>query len=525
MRPQRGTEKDLITAALIGTGRRAVPDPFWSDLTVEEPTEDPAEEPEPSPPSTPEQDLLDAAAVYDLVRRVGRPLLVAGDRVLAPAAPETAALLPVPVIRAVELLLRPHDFTPEQVATLLGVVVAHADGRRLPTTLVPDLLDRLLVWRVPVPGLGDLLGARGQWLLAARPTWARLRRQVAPGAAARVVEELPQDWATRWPQGTVEQARALLGAARAEHPREAAASLEQHLGEFRVQDRATLLRALEVRLSVADEPLLTRALGDAAAGVRSVAIDLLDQIPAGERGARFADRLRPLLVLQGPLRRRMRVELPEAPDAQGIADGLQAPGGGTPDRRAWLIRLIHGAPLSTWTEVSGRTPAQTLGMLSEAWVVKEIIAIAARRGDADWADALLGQGAEADPLVAVASPARRQEHAMSLLTGSTPATRVVAVLRDLPTPWPDVVGDRALDVMLTGAFDHHLRGIRDLFAAGIGPGLLPKIRRLLGPDDLAASASTASAPHGPQVSPEHRTVLSAVLQFHSFHHSLLEAFR
>lgn len=515
MRPEGATEKELVTAALIGTGRRAVPDLFWNDLVADaSPVGLDTTDSGGLGPTTPEQELLDAAAAYDLVRRVGRPLVPAGPRRVAPAAPETTALLPTPVLRAVELLVQPHDFTPEQVASLLGVVVAHANGRRLPPDLVPDLLDRLLSWRVPVPGLGELLGERGQWLLDARPKWTRLRTQVATGAAARVVEDLPEDWESRWPQDRVDDGQALLRVARNERPREAAASLEQHLITFKAKDRATLLRTLEVGLSVEDESLLTRALGDSASGVRSVAIELLDRIPQGQRGARFADRLRPLLVVHGPLRRKLRVDLPEAPDAQGIADGLPAPGAGAPDRRAWLTRLIHGAPLATWTQATGRTPAQTLGMLGEAWVVKEIIAIAALRGDADWADALLGQGTEADPLVAVASPVRRQEHVLTLLTGSTPANRVVKVLRDLPTPWPDVVADRALDVMLTGAFDHHLRGIRDLFTAGIGPHLLPKVRRLLDPEGA-----------GDPVPPDHRAVLSAVLQFHSFHHSLLEALR
>lgn len=517
--PPRGpaSERELLTAALLGTGRRHVPELFWADALLETPAtldssaavaEVRDAEVGDGGAQDPEAALLDAAAAYDLVRRAGRQVAPAPDRVVAPAPADSAPVLPDAVLRCVELLLGPHDFTHRQRADLLGVVVEHARGRRFPAHLLPRLFAHLAGWREPVPGLVDVLGERGRWLLAANRGWSRVATLVAHGGGSRQTDDtdLPSDWETQWPQLPVADAVGWLVRARRHQPAEAAASLAAHWPHYKAKDRTALLAALTDDLSSADEAFLLQAVADSSVGVRTEALSLLDQLGNGPRAHRLAELLRPLVHVHGPLRRKLRVDLPEAPDARGVADGLTHGASGAQDRRSWLTRIMGGAPLSVWTEVTGRSVSATVGMVQDPWVVSLLREVAVSRGDSAWADALIEHGDTTEAVMAVASAERREAHALKLMGTTTPPRTIRTLMARLPTPWSDMVADRFLDLLAAGTFDDTLAGGRGWLVDAIPTTRFAKVQRLL------------ETTQGPA-----RAVLSDIVQYQSFHHTLLEA--
>src|SRR5690606_8017825 len=122
---------------------------------------------------------------------------------------------------------------------------------------------------------------------------------------------------------------------------------------------------------------------------------LLAALPDSAWRRRTGARLAALLRVEGTLRRRLEIAVPEAPDAAGVRDGL-APAKGTPSvqqRAEWLRQLVDGAPLATWTDVTGKDPGTTVAMLRGDQTVLALLRDPVlRSGDPAWALALFEAG-------------------------------------------------------------------------------------------------------------------------------------
>jgi hypothetical protein len=277
--------------------------------------------------------------------------------------------------------------------------------------------------------------------------------------------------------------------------------------------RADAVRALGPGLSAADEPLLEQALDDRAKSVREAAATMLDRLPGSARAARMADRLRRLVQVKGTLVRHLEVDVPDAPDEAAVRDGLTAPAKGVAlAPTVWLSQVVRAAPLSTWTDITGRNPAATLKMVRDADVLGWLTEAVLDHRDSVWAVACVDHGIPDPRLLWLLPEERRARLLTDWVKHPTRGRDLRSLLTQAPRPWPDDLG-RAVLVRLQGEKADLSFGYAaaPLLPVALGPGLAPEI-------NAALSRLPEDAGHV-------RRALTETLQLHAFRTSLTEAFR
>jgi hypothetical protein len=302
--------EDTLTAALVGTDRRAGTDPA---------------------------DLLSEAARLTVSRRAGQ---------LA-----RTAILPRPC---------EDDDRPVTGPAASARIAAMLAGQR--SVLIPEWLAAALVrgMRPPDHLLPALLD-----LAAANP---RLRPLLAPRPRARWLAHLNPAWDlpefadpaddTPWRLGTQTQRRAWLANARAADPGRARDLLRDPA--LTAAERAAFLPVLAADLSPADEPLLEAALDDPAAPVRAAAADLLTRLPGSAYQHRMTSRARQIIrATPGPATQRLLVTPPQPAPRDGVS--------GLP--RARVTEVVARTPPRVWPDwVREADPGEWEPELIPGWV-------------------------------------------------------------------------------------------------------------------------------------------------------------
>lgn len=422
-------------AALLGTSRREPP-ALPADLGVAA-----------RPGATPETALLDAAAVGAALLRAGGHTAPATPAPVSPAAPE--ALPPVPP-RAGQLLALLLD-QPPVASRLRPLALRHwlhaAAGRglRVPHAVLPRLLGTATQQGELRAAVRPVLGERGHWLAGLRSDWSWAPDAPATTAVEPAAVPSVEDW------------RALPAAA-----------------------RTTALEALPAPPDAASAVLLEAALDDRSDKVRRQACQLLDAAPDSERAHRMALRLRPLVRPAGLLRRSLEVELPTAPDAAGVRDGLTTTRAGS-QRERWLELISTGAPLSVWTDASGRDAAHTWPLITQPAARAGVLRAIRARADVEWASAVV---VDAPDLLRVLPAADRDAAALRLLRSQRVLASAAAVIQHLPPPWTPDVSSAVVDIL------RHTPP-----SGGSGSLWLPLLADGLHPSTRAAVSAWARAEH------------------------------
>ncbi|MDF8264864.1 DUF5691 domain-containing protein [Luteipulveratus flavus] len=495
---------DLRATALIGSGRRDPGDPP-AVVGVARPGVD----------ASREERLLDGAALADVLGRAGARLPAAAP-LIDPAAAETRAVVSPAAARLLLLLLTQPPVSKVARDDLLVQWLGHADAaeQRVPPLLLPPLLTHAVEHREVAVALGGTPGERGRWLAGLNPEWSSLA--VRPAIAAAVPDTAEtgpaDDWTATWPQLPTAEAVAVFERARDARPYAARALLQEQWDSLPARTRAECVRRLTVAVTSADEPLLERALDDRSKTVRESAYAVLDLLPTSARGQRMAARLRDLLRTHGAVRRSLEVDVPDDPDAAGERDGLvRRSGDGVQPRTRWLESIIRGAPLSVWTDVTGRSATATLRMLNDQSALNALCATVLARADAGWASALLASGVDRPGIVALLPDDERRSVLTARLGAKTVPHEVRELLAREPRPWDDGLARavlRALTRSTTG----------EPFAYTVGPLLPTALPTSLGKE---IEQAVNRLPPGSRA----RRALSDTLQTHAFRNSLSEAFR
>ncbi|MCT9929363.1 DUF5691 domain-containing protein [Planotetraspora sp. A-T 1434] len=381
-----GSWEELVSAALVGAERRAVP---------------PA-------------GLLEEAAVCVTRRRAGwrprrgrplpsasaetRPLAsrAAGDRLARMLMGEQARLLPE------------------------WLEIAAASGVRVPAALIPDLLDHGARDRSIRSHLGLLTGSRGRWLAELNPAWSYL-----------LAEPTLVPPAETWELGTSGDRRAFLAALRATAPARARELLEGGWSGETPEDRAAFVAVLADGLSMDDEPFLESALDDRRREVRQTAADLLTRLPGSRLARRMAERAARCLV-------RGRAEPPRACDSTMERDGVRGrPPAGMAQRGWWLQQVVAHTPLAFWPDHLGLPVGEITRMRIGDWE-REVrmgwTRAAILQRDAEWARALF----EVEPLtdlLAVLPPAEQSDRAAELVRRQPVDGQMIMMLGGVARPW------------------------------------------------------------------------------------------
>jgi hypothetical protein len=175
---------DLVTTALLGTGRRPLPEVLpesWAPAVA-------------APGADPAVQLLDLAARHRAVRAAGSPLITAPAASSAPPVsgaptPDRTPTPPRAAAVLAGLLVRPS-------AELINHWLACADAAGCGIPAVHwTRLARLSAHSTTFDRhlLGRVLGPRGRWFLAQNPDWRRLAADCAPNTGRPPDQEAAEE--------------------------------------------------------------------------------------------------------------------------------------------------------------------------------------------------------------------------------------------------------------------------------------------------------------------------------------------
>ena len=490
---------DVGTVALVGTSRREPPT-VPSVLGVVGVDAAPVE-----------HRLLASAALVDVLLRAGAPLAPADAT--EHRAPDER--LPVCSDQAAQLLHLLLTQPPVSRLTRDDLVVewlrlAADAGQRVPAWLLPALLDFAAGRPHVARALGGTLGERGAWLAMLNPAWAGLS---VAGDAQEQSAPAADDWAESWPSLPTAEAIPAFTAGRQADPVVARDLLDAQWATLSAKVRAEAVQALRHGLSLADEPILERALDDRAKSVRESAALVLGRLPGSAFAARMSARLRTLVHVRGAVVRHLEVDLPDAPDEAAVRDGLLAPTrGATVAPTTWLAQVVRGAPLATWTDITGRSIEATLTMVRDRDVRAWIVEAAVDQRDTAWATACVAHGMTDARLLWLLPRDERTRLLVSWVARPQPGRDLRPLLAEVPRPWPDDLGRAVLAaVRRSGGSPSVVNAATPLLSAALGPSLSGEVR--------------AALERVPEDATHLRRALTETLQLHAFRTSLTEAFR
>ncbi len=342
-------------------------------------------------------------------------------------------------------------------------------GWRVPSPLLPQLLETgrtaPYLRRVILPALG----ARGRWLAARNDDWS-----YASGIASFDEVAAREVWQT----GTPTERAEVLTLARANNATFGRALLESTWSDEAPSQRATLLARFEEGLSLDDELFLEGALDDRRQEVRRTAADLLCHLAGSALVARMTLRARAALAWRpGRLLKKAEivVEPPLSLDAEMTRDGLATKTvHGVGERAVWLTQIVGAVPPRVWSDTWNATPGALISAaaagdwgqtLTEAWGLASVV-----HRDAAFAEALLESGFPGDRPTALAPSV---EALLTVLSVERRETLVTEALRI------DPASERTL-TLLTAA-DHR-------WSEPFARGVLEWLRKRL------ASVSTLGGP-------------------------------
>lgn len=251
--------------------------------------------------------------------------------------------------------------------------------QRVPEETLPLLLDRARnVYHLRAP-LMAALGETGKWLARQNPVWYF--------AALLTFESANTDWKSNVMlarQGILKQART----------NDANLGLELIHSAWKNEsptDRIWIIKALQINLSLEDEPFLETALDDRSFTVRKIAAELLSALP----NSRLSKRL--IIVAEAMFELRdaeMFIEFPET-TPQLIRDGVGRPvwSGTEKVLASQLNDVVSLLPLSLWTTRFNTTPEKVIeAAKASIWsksLLGGLVAATERQANHEWAVALL----------------------------------------------------------------------------------------------------------------------------------------
>ncbi|HET6856425.1 MAG TPA: DUF5691 domain-containing protein [Streptomyces sp.] len=501
------TWEEIVTSALLGTDRRALPaglTPPGKDAPVA---------------------LLDAAAQLTVRRRAGLLPARAGARP-EPAPHDPRPLLPTAARRRLAQLLAGRSTSPTNaggrrgtapdLTELLPQWLAAANGHRYqaPPELLPALLDAARARSDLRPQALSFAGPRGLWLARLNADWRFALRGASGGAALPDARDTAAV-RTLWEEGLFAERVGLLASVRAQEPGHALALLAATWTTERAEDRLMFLDSLRTGLSDSDEPFLEQALADRSRNVRATAAELLSALPRSALASRMADRATTCVSLDRSDRtgdgERISVEAPHECDADMQRDGVvPKPPTGRGERSWWLGQLVECTPLDAWPRrLGGRTAREIVSLpVDDDWQ-EELHAAwcraAVRQQNADWSRALLGTPAapptsgpgtsslaERSKLLATLPEGERADWVAEFIAahGLSEAFQLLGVCT---VPWSAPLGRSVVDALdiarEAGSYPWSFNGVMGLAERCLHPGEAGRLEILTTTPDEQEDAS------------------------------------
>lgn len=278
----------------------------------------------------PEQQLLDAAALYHQLRRAGFPLLDAPERQVTKPAADSRQNVPTRAARQLQHIVqgRYSGALPEYLSLL------EQGNWQIPPEQLPVMFSHALqqpgFWRK----LRPLIGPLGHWLLLQNPSWHTLA-------------ELPPE--ENWEAASPAEQLMMLRHLRRRAPDRAIPLLQNIWEDQSYGDKKRLLEELGEGLSETDLPFLEEAWGDRRKEVRQSAARLLTLIPKSAVQEQLFAVAQQLLALDG--KGKLQLDYPETltKDLKRLGIGNRSKhdyAGGQP--ATWAYEILSKIPPKRW---------------------------------------------------------------------------------------------------------------------------------------------------------------------------------
>ncbi len=430
---------ELRTVALVGTDRRALPEPADGSLLERFVTE-----------VGPEHAALQAAALLGTARRASAPIAHTEARhpeaqLSGPVDIDLASTAPVEAEQLLELMLAGNAGPGSMSDDLLEqwYVRAAERGVVVPHRLLVTVLDGASTTSRLRSFVRPVLGSRGRWLARQRDkwSWAAVPETASSAHPAAITVDVDELLLMSGDQQTV-----TLNAARDADASAGRLLIAEACEQLDATSRARVLGCLAEGLSDDDEELLQMALDDRSKGVRALAIMLLNRLPGSARAARLARQLESMVAKSGRLRSTITVTYPDPPADEQLRD--LPPQGSSSQSNAvveqqWFDAIIAGAPLSWWETTLDMTPAKIVRTKSN--FTDELLAAwsaaAISQNNQAWLEALFDYTQKPELLTSITRTTAAAAAFIASTQGKADLTtlrRQANLLAKVPGPWlPD----------------------------------------------------------------------------------------
>ena len=258
-------------------------------------------------------------------------------------------------------------------------------GYRVPTSFLPNMLDKGAKMITLRPFLLPVLGQRGHQLAAKNVKWAY---GVLDTATCHTI-------IAQWHQTESSKRYALLRQLREIAPEKGLQTLETTWRSETDMVRSQLIKLLNINISMADEPFLERALDDRNNLVRNKAAELLTYLPDSRLCRRMSGHTRGVLTWTPILKTKITIRFPKLISNTMVRDGIlnHSKMDRVRLRTRQLIQMVNGIPLNHWTDLWKVSPDDIIRALPKTnWtrtLTTAFTTAAHRQQNATWAKAIL----------------------------------------------------------------------------------------------------------------------------------------
>jgi len=310
----------LIKIALIGTDRASLPEEEKEKLRSIgiDPDVDNA------------QAILEAAAFYAPVMKAGyQPKKWKGE-IPTPSFIEKQKTCSSKSAKHLSLMLTGRYDT--ALPEFIELMAQHQQC--LPAHALPDLLEKSQsdqeLWNKILP----IIGERGHWLIEQNPDWQNLGQVKAPMG--------------NWEDGIEAEQIQILEHYRSTTPSKARELLQSIWAELPVRTQAKFLKTFKVGLSQEDEPFLEELLDARRKGIRTLAAELLQQLPASRLVNRMFERVKNLMTIKKGKKEKLNLDPPESLTPEMMRDGIGTNKNKGTTKASWLVTMFSTIPPNRW---------------------------------------------------------------------------------------------------------------------------------------------------------------------------------
>ncbi len=254
-----------------------------------------------------------------------------------------------------------------------------ANKKCIPPELLPPLFEKSLKEETLWSQLENSIGERGKWLLPLNPAWNKLRSDYN---------------ITDWNIGSKELRLSLLKKSRRTNPVEGLALLQSTWKTDSVKEKAPLLKVLSIGLSINDESFLEECLNYKRKEIRTIARDLLIQLPESQLHQRLQTELVKLVTFVKK-EETIILSLPEANNKALIRDGIDPKKKGVSSKAEvnMLAQMMEIVAPSFWEKHFNASPAQIIKLFANSdrslFLVNAIIKAVALHQSKEWIQAIV----------------------------------------------------------------------------------------------------------------------------------------